>query len=87
MIIFLINQSWHLYKIYIFLILLIKILNFDNLIYDIDHNIIDLFIMITIIFHTHSWALIDIFARKYFFFQEISNILTLDPQYIEKLCF
>lgn len=56
-------------------------LNFDNLIYDIDHNIIDLFIMITIIFHTHSWALIDIFARK------ISNILTLDPEYIEKLCF
>lgn len=84
MIIFLINQSWHLYKIYIFLILLIKILNFDNLIYDIDHNIIDLFIIITGI---HSWALIDIFARKYFFFQEISNILTLDPQYIEKLCF
>lgn len=59
-------------------------LNFDNLIYDIDN--INLFIMITIIFHTHSWALIDIFARK-FFFQEISNILTLDPQYIEKLCF
>lgn len=86
MIIFLINQSWHLYKIYIFLILLIKILNFDNLIYDIDHNIIDLFIIITGIFHNHSWALIDIFARN-FFFQEISNILTLDPQYSEKLCF
>lgn len=86
MIIFLTYQSWHLYDIYIFLILLIKMLNFDNLIYDIDHNIIDLFIMITIIFHTHSWALIDIFARKNFF-QEISNILTLDPEYIEKLCF
>lgn len=86
MIIFLIYQSWHLYDKYIFLILLIKMLNFDNLIYDIDHNIIDLFIMITIIFHTRSWALIDIFARK-FFFQEISNILTLDPQYSEKLCF
>lgn len=45
--------------IYIFLILLIKMLNFDNLIYDIDHNIIDLFIMITIIhtFHTHSYGL------------------------------
>lgn len=30
---------------------------YRNLIYDIDHNIIDLFIMITIIFHTHSYGL------------------------------
>lgn len=42
-------------------------LNFDNLIYDIDYNIIDLFIMIIIIFYIYLWVLIDIFVRNFFF--------------------
>lgn len=56
---------------------------YRNLIYDIDHNIIDLFIMITIIFHTHSWALIDIFARKFFSSGNIKYFNPPSPIYWE----